>query len=219
MFTNNKTIAWLEGKDLEEQAKLIKQASVDARKMQATFKNRYSTIVEKQRERVRQKIRDKERLHAQKIKQLEQYTNDIIYHGLWQTETQIVNMLESYKSLTEKKKALKVQFQFRKHVLKQEPLPPLASDVFNLSKKGKQLTVDQLLCNLKQLVNQAAVRTEGGADSHLGHILVRKRVKHKFTTDTGDENWYLGKVVSQVPVRLKVCKQNFTICIYLSQLV
>ena len=38
-------------------------------------------------------------------------------HGLWQSENEIDNMVNSYQTKTEQMEALKVQIKFRKNVL------------------------------------------------------------------------------------------------------
>ena len=44
-------------------------------------------------------------------------TNNILIHGLWQSETEVENMLSSYE--TEKLEALKSQLKFQKEVILQ----------------------------------------------------------------------------------------------------
>ena len=70
-----------------------------------------------------------------------------------QSVDQVDLKLSDIYSITEKKKALKCQLNFRQHVLKQKPDNP---KVFLFSKsvdnKSKQLSVEELTGNLKVLV-------------------------------------------------------------------
>ena len=129
-----------------------------------------------------EKIRKREELKQAKIERQEQYTKDILFHGLWQSELEIENMLKSYERKGDKIEALKAQLKFRKDVLQQIPDN---KTVFNFSKfeEGKtlrkSLNVDELKENLKKLVKQAVVKdSESDIERH---ILVGKRVKHRFS--------------------------------------
>jgi len=132
----------------------------------------------------------------EKLRQQENYTKEIVYHGLWQNELEVDNMLSSYQKPSEKSKSLKAQLRFRKHVLHQIHDNKY---LFNFSKNGKDLTVPELTSNLKQLVSQAMVQD----DDSQRHILVGKRVRHRLTKD-GQSEWYAGKVISQVPVLMRL---------------
>lgn len=102
-------------------------------------------------------------------------------------------MLESYTSKSEQIDALKKQLKFRKNVLQQE------KSIFNFTKRPdtqktkKNLTVDELKVNFESLIRHAIVKN----DNDHQHILVGKRVRHRFTED-GQDRWYTGKVISQV---------------------
>ena len=143
-----------------------------------------------------EKMRKKEEAAKAKILE-EKCTDKIIHHGLWQSHTEIDNMLGSYDTLTGKKEALKSQLRFRKEVLQQ-----VTEDktLFSYTKKEdtgdkrRQLTFKELSANLKVLVHQAAVRS-GTEETHM---LVGKRVKH-FQIADGERTPYLGKIMSQVP--------------------
>ncbi|CAG2201012.1 unnamed protein product [Mytilus edulis] len=89
--------------------------------------------------------------------------------------------------------------QSSKEVLNQIPDD---KSVFNFTKtkegtkSRKNLTVEELITNLKMLVRQSIVRDN--LDESDKHVLVGKRVKHRFDTN-GEDQWYTGKVISQVP--------------------
>lgn len=86
----------------------------------------------------------------------------------------------SYKKSSEKIKSLKAQLRFRKNVLHQIPSDKAK---FNFSRKGKDFTVEELTANLKELVTQAIVAD----DDSQKHILVGKRVRHRFIKDGQSE--------------------------------
>ena len=93
MFANNKTNAWLEEKDASTQQAILKAASLDVRRVRASFKKRRDEIATARRAKVQAAL--KKELEAKKLQQLEQYTNDIIDFGLWQNEQAVDDELAS----------------------------------------------------------------------------------------------------------------------------
>jgi len=210
MFLNNRTMDWLNSQNEEEKQELIKKASKSVKRIRQNYKRRLSEIEERRRVAVQEQIRKKEAARLEKLRLQEEYTKDIINHGLWQSENEVDNMLLSYQKSSEKTKALKAQLRFRKNVLRQIPND---RSVFNFSKKGKDFNVEQLTANLKALVSQAVVED----DDSQKHILVGKRVRHRFTKD-GQAEWYRGKVISQVPMgRCLLRMFNFQVLIELTK--
>ena len=95
--------------------------------------------------------------------------------------------------------------------------------VFNFSKSHagksrKALYVNELKEHLKVLVRQAVVKDKESDIAR--HLLVGKRVKHRFNTDDG-EKWYTGKVISQIKKRHKTKKNTFllTVLIYFNTII
>jgi len=119
MFSNNKTSVWLEEKESEEQDVILKQASKEVKSLQKKFKQRLDEITESREMDLA--IKKREEARKEKLKKQEEYTCSILHHGLWQSESQIDNMLTSYKSKTQKVEAIKSQLKFRKEVLLQKP--------------------------------------------------------------------------------------------------
>ena len=66
-------------------------------------------------------------------------------------------------------------------------------------KSRKSLNSTELSENLKVLLRQAVVKDAESSEEK--HILVGKRVKHRFREETEGhvvEKWYTGKIISQV---------------------
>ncbi|KAH3729787.1 hypothetical protein DPMN_055765 [Dreissena polymorpha] len=158
--------------------------------MRQNYKRRLNEIEKQRRIAVAEQIRKKEAARQEQLRQQEEFTKDIINYSLWQSESEVDNMLLSYKKDSDTIKALKAQVRFRKNVLHQIPSDKFK---FNFSKKGKDFTVNELTANLKELVTQAIVAD----DAIQKHILVGKKVRHRFIKD-GQSEWYIGKVISQV---------------------
>lgn len=129
-------------------------------------------------------------------------------HGLWQSEEEVENIIETYNPSSEKVAALKAQIKFREEVLLQ-----VANDkkTFNLTKsiegrKSRQnLSVEELISNLKALVDQAVVKDIESNNEN--HILVGTRVRHQLETDEGGQKKkirYKGRIISQVHNALKI---------------
>lgn len=201
MFLNNKTTEWLNAKEEKERNILIQKASRQTHSYRQTYKARLSEINQRKYEKIQEKVRLKEKQEKEKLRKQTEYTNNIVLNGLWQSESEIDNMLLSYLKDSEKIEALKGQIKFRKEVLLQvadEKKTFNFTKAVNGGKSRKSLSVSELTDNLKLLVRQALVRDESDQEKH---ILVGKRVKHKFEEDENGakiDRWYTGKIISQV---------------------
>ena len=79
----------------------------------------------------------------------------MVEFGLWQSEREVDNMIETYKTNAHKIRALKAQLRFKQHVLRQDS----ERSVFNVIKvkdgKRMNLTVEELKITVKRLVSNA----------------------------------------------------------------
>ena len=202
MFANNKTLDWLQSKQEEDKKDLMEKASKGVKELRAKFKVRLHEIEQNRRIAINEKVKKRQNAEREKIRKQEVNTNDIIKHGLWQSEMEIDNMLRSYEKESEKVEVLKSQLRFRKEVLLQVPENKSS---FNFSKSvdgkksRKSLNSAELSENLKALVRQAIVKDKESCKEK--HILVEKRVRHRFREEKEGhviEKWYTGKIISQV---------------------
>jgi hypothetical protein len=98
MFLNNRTMDWLNSKKEHEKYALIASASKQVKQLRITFKNRIQEIKQQRIYKMQEKIKKKEELERERIRKQTEYTNNIISHDLWQSESQVENMIKSYKS-------------------------------------------------------------------------------------------------------------------------
>jgi hypothetical protein len=202
MFANNRTLQWLNSKDENERDQLIKEASKSVKSLKQTYKARVHEIETNRRITIQEKIQKNENLERKRLQKQENSTKEIIHHGLWQSENEVDNMIESYENATLKIEALKAQLKFRKEVLLQVPTE---KKVFNVTKsfdgKRKSLSVDELKTNLKALITHAIVKdVQSNTEKHM---LVGKRVRHRYKEVQNGETtytWYTGNIISQVHV-------------------
>lgn len=138
----------------EELNKLMKESRRDGRKYIETFKTRCREIQEQIRKILAEKAAEEERKSEKKKKrkQKEEILSKIIYYELWQSELQIKKALGRTDSDQEKKKGVKWQLKFRKFVSEQKHKD---MSVYNFSKKGQEFLLDQLIENLKKLLDEA----------------------------------------------------------------
>ena len=198
MFVNNRTLEWLQNKSSSETATILSTARKETKKIRATFKERHEHILQERKKAQMEKVRKAEELRLKKLKELEKYTDGIIEHGLWQSEAEVDNMLESYPTQKGKLEALKAQLKFRQFVLKQEAGK---ENLFAFStkdgEKRRNLSTGELATNLKRLVTSAS-RLPQDHDK----VWVGRRVKHRFKVEgpNGQTSlqWCTGKVISQV---------------------
>ena len=151
----------MEQKDSEEQKRLLRMASKSVKKLREKYKSRLQEIEESRRVAMNGKIAKLEQLRREKIRKRERYTSDILHHGLWQSETEVDNMILSCIKKNDKVEALKAQLKFRKEVLNQildDKTVFCITKIKDGSKSRKQLGVEELVQNLKDLVKQSIVK-------------------------------------------------------------
>lgn len=193
---------WLNSKKEHDRNALIASASKQVKQLRITFKNRIQEIKQQRIYKMQEKIKKRGELERERIRKQTEYTNNIIYHGLWQSESQVENMIKSYKSQTEKINMLKAQLKFRKKVLHQVSEDKATYNVTKTvmdNKSRQHLSVDELIDNLNSLIRQAIVKDAQTNEEH--HILVGKRVRHCFQDKSDGQignKWYYGRIISQV---------------------
>ena len=212
MFIHNGMSEWLEAKNEIERKSIIGDARKNVVKARKMFREREKKIQEEQRAIVQKKLRDEQIRKEKLLLKLEKFTNDIIHWGLWQSNSRVDVMLNSISSVKEKVLALRAQLNFRKHVLKQEISigegTNYANKVYLVTKvvegKRKNLTWQELACNVKTLIVHSFSAYENDTDSenHINgsHILMGKTVRHHFIIEQCD-HWFQGQILSQVSLK------------------
>lgn len=199
MFSQNKTRAWLEGKTANL-ASLVTQARKDSKKIKQDFQKRRNAIIEERRRALQEKMKKEEESKKRLIAKHEGYTRDMMRFGLWQSESEVDNHVNSYATKKLQKEALTAQLRFRQKVLHQDVAEPGA---FSVSKKDgnkrSNLTVDELKAKVKKLICEAVVVRDGDNDPP-HHILTGKRIRHrvKESLNNNELEWRVGNVINQV---------------------
>jgi hypothetical protein len=196
MFCLNKTAAWLQGQEDD----VIIKAQKQGRELTRLFKIRREAIIATQLAALQAKRLQIEQQRVKRLRELEEQTDAIVSHGLWQS-AESIDTESKLQSVSEKLEALKAQLRFRKNVFKQEHCD---KKIYNFSckqdntNKRRDLTWQELATNLKQLVEHSLTVTttqQPGAP-----LLVNKRVRHQFEVDGEGKQWFTGRVVSQVNI-------------------
>ena len=91
MFLNNKTLQWLQSKEQTEREQLINYAFKSVKDLKLKFKARDHEIEQKRKITIRKKIIQKENALREKVRKQEETTNEMVIHGLWQSESEIDN--------------------------------------------------------------------------------------------------------------------------------
>lgn len=118
MFIHNRTFDWLQGKSEKESSLLIK-AIKNVKKSRKQFKER-GVEIEKQRQLILEEKSENKRMQK-RVKKLEEYTNNILTGGMWQTEDQVdFHLNTDIKSQKDKIEVLKAQLNFRRFVLQRK---------------------------------------------------------------------------------------------------
>mgnify|MGYP006953838576 CR=1 FL=1 len=93
MFAHNKTLRWLNSKDPAQERKLIGEAMRERKFVLKLFQDRHKRIQQARHDAIQAKIRKEEETKRQKLLQLQEYTDAIVSHGLWQSTAEVENML------------------------------------------------------------------------------------------------------------------------------
>ena len=195
MFCKNKTAAWLAHKPTAEVRVLLSSASKEVKLVLANFKERHAQIIEQRRQANQEKLAKEEEARKRRLRELEKYTAGIIYHGLWQSSSEVDNMMATLETKKLKVAALQAQLRFRQHVLQQNTGD---KSVYRFSSDKHALSVQELTNNLKTLLVHAATLSQ---DDSTPSFLVGKRIRHRFEEETEGGTvvtWHAGKVISQV---------------------
>ncbi len=83
MFCLNRTMAWLNKKSDEEVSNLLREARSSGRKLMQKYKDRQQYILDRRRADMQKKQEEMERMREKCRKDLEKYTDEIVYFGLW----------------------------------------------------------------------------------------------------------------------------------------
>ena len=196
MFSFNKTGEWLTGLPTQERDQVIEQARRGTMDFRQKFADRKKEIERRRSEALAQKKIAIAKKRDKVLKDKENFTNEILYYGLWQTVTDVEKLLAELPD-KEKIKALHAQLRFRQKLLGQEVDD---KKVFAFSSKGttgkyKKYGAEKLTENLLKLVRGALEGSSQEASTSNQPLLVSKKVSHKFEGDI----WYTGKVISVVP--------------------
>lgn len=89
MFSSNKTHTRLETKNQQHKDQLIHKAFHDVSKVRHDFKTRSDLIKANQKRKIEESILQAEALEEKRLQKLEGYSQQIIYFGLWQSESEV----------------------------------------------------------------------------------------------------------------------------------
>lgn len=134
MFCHNKTLQWLQTKNAKDKCELLSAARRDVKKVRSLFLLRRTEIEERRKLLLREKFAAAEEREKRRVQKLENYTNDIIDWGLWQSVQDVDYHVSLYKTKKDKVAALKPQLNFRNKVLHQKPKDETLHDVYTVIK-------------------------------------------------------------------------------------
>ena len=197
MYSHNKTRKWLADLPKDEKEKLIEESRKEGKVIRRQFKVRLSEIEAKRLDIQNQRRRQMEERERKRLKNLETFTADVCFYGLWQSAQQIEEGLENLNTETEKRNALQSQLRFRKNVLKQKHDD---KHVYNFSRKNEQgkyikLSIEQLQNNVLSLIQETLSEPTVERATTTVPLLVGKDIDHTFA----DGQTYRGTVISMVP--------------------
>ena len=154
LFSNNKTVNWLNEIECEKKTEIIKIARENAPSILQQFKIRKEQIKQKHILLLKQRKEEKVKKEKAKQQELEQLTKDIEkIGGLWVSNQDFNKNLQMLNE-SSKFDALKTQLKFRKKVLKSRPDD---KTLLQFSVNGIPFTFDELISNLHILISSSNV--------------------------------------------------------------
>ncbi|XP_053402713.1 uncharacterized protein LOC123550228 [Mercenaria mercenaria] len=162
-----------------------------------SYKTRPQEIEDKRREKNQEKVRLKGRQEREKFRKQTEYSNKIMLHRRWQSETEVDNMVASNLTKTAQTEVIR----FRKDVLLQ--VPDDKKKTFNFTtfvqrrKFRQSLDPEDLKLNLKAFIRQAVVRY--GENQQEKHIFVGRRVRHWLEVGEGGSKNRQNNITQIVP--------------------
>jgi len=152
MYSNNKTHNWLNNKSKSDQHKLIK--AVISRKKQTTLDNyfRKKDIFEQRVAIINERIKLKEKQNQRKNEKKEKMQKLLEEKGIWSSKDEMYDKVDILNTKTQKIKAIKSQINMYKDkdILN---VSQADKDLLIFSKKGKPLSMKELLENLSKLID------------------------------------------------------------------
>jgi hypothetical protein len=150
LFTNNKTLHWLDNLDAEKKSTVLKMARENAPKMLQNYKEQKQIIQQKHIEILQKKKDEASLIKQRKNNEIIKIKQDIdTYGGQWLVEKDIERALKNL-SMSQKVEAIKSQIKYQKVVLKKNPED---KNLLKFSTEGNKLTFNQLLSNFRILAN------------------------------------------------------------------
>ena len=154
LFSNNKTVNWLNEMECEKKTEIIKIARENAPSILQQFKIRKEQIKQKHILLLKQRKEEKVKKEKAKQQELEQLTKDIEkIGGLWVSNQDFNKNLQKLNE-SSKFDAVKTQLKFRKKVLKSRPDD---KTLLQFSVNGIPFTFDELISNLHVLISSSNV--------------------------------------------------------------
>lgn len=148
LFSNNRTASWLAAKTAAERDLILSLARKSAVDLRSQYKLRHTAILQYRAAELQKKEEDLRRKRERELQRKEELTADNEKYGLWRTEELVKENLAKLTAVRDKRAALRAQLLFRKFVLKQEG----RKELFQLSKDGHLLSIEQLASNLVSLL-------------------------------------------------------------------
>ena len=154
MWTNNKTIAWLNSLSPEEKEKCMADARANTGAILDRYKERKEKIFQQRKEKLLEKQRAKEEAERKLRQQRLNLVNGVTeMGGPWKSEKEIKDGLTRFSSEKERQKALVTQLQFQKVVL-QAKAPTKEHFQQGKTVAGKRVlfTAEQLVKHLMEVL-------------------------------------------------------------------
>lgn len=166
LFTNNKTLKWLDEMEAGKKAEVFKLAREKTPEIIKKFRIRKEEIKKSHMLLLKQRKEEKERKALKKQEEIKNLTLEVQkYGGLWSTLTDLNKNLKQIITNEEQLNAVKLQIKFHKKVIKTNPDD---KTLLQFSSNNLQFTFEELVSHLNFLIKMNCNSKELDNEDEIG---------------------------------------------------
>ena len=193
IFNDNRTSEWLKMKAANEKSKIIKETIQETRQIKRKNKEDKARLLQQQLRLIKDRQDSVKKAKERKQRIVDEAVEFIQDDGLWK-ECDVDAEVGKLKNKTEKMKVVKKQINMYKNVFS---LERKSRELTKFSSKGKPLSLDSLIENLKSIICLCKEEEEGRKSSSPDpRSLVHKYILHTWTTDDMQNIEWNGQIVA-----------------------
>jgi hypothetical protein len=192
IFNDNKTGEWLKMKASSEKSKIIRETIQETREIKRKNKEDKARLLQQHLRLIKERQENVKKAKEKKQKIVDEAVEFIQDDGLWK-ECDVDAEVEKLRNKTEKVKVVKKQINMYKNVF---CLERKSKELTRFSSKGKPLSLNSLIDNLKAIICLCKKEQSRKSSSPDPRSLVNKYILHTWTSEDLQNIEWNGQIVS-----------------------